>query len=42
MRYQEACSGSYLAYNASGSGSGRKNFIAGQVAFGGSDSPLAQ
>ncbi|CAB0575491.1 phosphate ABC transporter substrate-binding protein PstS [Corynebacterium diphtheriae] len=42
VRYQEAFSGSSLAYNASGSGSGRKNFIAGQVAFGGSDSPLAQ
>ncbi|AZA10747.1 Phosphate-binding protein PstS 2 precursor [Corynebacterium gerontici] len=39
-QYQSAVSGASLAYNATGSGSGVKNFIAGQVAFGGSDSPL--
>lgn len=33
--------GSSLAYNASGSGSGRQNFIGGQATFAGSDSPLA-
>ncbi|WP_309109719.1 phosphate ABC transporter substrate-binding protein PstS [Saccharothrix sp.] len=38
--YQQKCPGSDLAYNASGSGAGVKNFIAGQVDFGGSDSPL--
>ncbi|AKP09332.1 Phosphate-binding protein PstS [Corynebacterium pseudotuberculosis] len=41
IKYQEAVSGASLAYTASGSGFGRKNFIAGQVAFGGSDSPLS-
>lgn len=40
IKYQEAVPGASLAYNASGSGSGRTNFVAGQVAFGGSDSPL--
>lgn len=34
-------SGSSLAYNASGSGAGRQNFIGGQADFAGSDSPLA-
>lgn len=41
VRYQESVSGASLAYTASGSGSGRKNFIAGQVQFAGSDSPLS-
>ncbi|MGP6174532.1 phosphate ABC transporter substrate-binding protein PstS [Corynebacterium sp. A21] len=41
IKYQEAVSGASLAYNASGSGSGRTNFVAGQVAFAGSDSPLS-
>lgn len=40
IQYQEAVDGASLAYNATGSGSGRTNFVAGQVAFGGSDSPL--
>ncbi|MFI9813013.1 phosphate ABC transporter substrate-binding protein PstS [Saccharothrix variisporea] len=40
--YQKKCSGSDLAYNPSGSGAGVKNFIAGQVDFGGSDSPLSK
>ncbi|MFC6094781.1 phosphate ABC transporter substrate-binding protein PstS [Saccharothrix lopnurensis] len=40
--YQQRCSGSDLAYNASGSGAGVKQFIAGQVDFGGSDSPLSE
>ncbi|MBZ8176368.1 phosphate ABC transporter substrate-binding protein PstS [Corynebacterium poyangense] len=39
-RFQEASGGASLSYNASGSGSGRTNFVAGQVAFAGSDSPL--
>ncbi|MDK6260727.1 phosphate ABC transporter substrate-binding protein PstS [Corynebacterium frankenforstense] len=34
--------GSSLAYNASGSGSGRQNFIGGQADFAGSDSPLKE
>ncbi|AZA08557.1 phosphate ABC transporter substrate-binding protein PstS [Corynebacterium pseudopelargi] len=41
-QYQAAVPGATLAYNATGSGSGVKNFIAGQVAFGGSDSPLKE
>lgn len=41
VQYQSAVSGASLAYTPSGSGSGQKNFIAGQVVFGGSDSPLA-
>lgn len=40
VKYSEAVSGANFAYTASGSGSGQKQFIAGQVAFGGSDSPL--
>ena len=38
--YQAACPGTDLAYNPSGSGAGVKNFNAGQVDFGGSDSAL--
>lgn len=38
--YQAKCAGSDLAYNATGSGAGVKQFNAGQVDFGGSDSPL--
>ncbi|WP_306578246.1 phosphate ABC transporter substrate-binding protein PstS [Corynebacterium cystitidis] len=41
QRYSEAVDGASLAYTASGSGSGRRNFIAGQTAFAGSDSPLS-
>ena len=40
QKYQEAVSGASLAYNATGSGAGRTNFIGGQVMFAGSDSPL--
>lgn len=40
IQYGEAVDGATLAYTASGSGSGRKNFVGGQVAFGGSDSPM--
>jgi phosphate transport system substrate-binding protein len=39
--YQQKCQGADLAYNASGSGAGVKQFNAGQVDFGGSDSPLS-
>ncbi|NLF92031.1 MAG: phosphate ABC transporter substrate-binding protein PstS [Corynebacterium marinum] len=42
QKYQEAVSGATLAYTASGSGSGRTNFVGGQVAFAGSDSPLSE
>jgi phosphate transport system substrate-binding protein len=38
--YKAQCSGADLAYNPSGSGAGVKNFNAGQVDFGGSDSAL--
>ncbi|MEU5691363.1 phosphate ABC transporter substrate-binding protein PstS [Actinosynnema sp. NPDC020468] len=38
--YKAACAGQDLAYNASGSGAGVKNFNAGQVDFAGSDSAL--
>ncbi|RNE49826.1 phosphate ABC transporter substrate-binding protein PstS [Corynebacterium alimapuense] len=41
VMYQQAVSGASLAYTASGSGSGRTNFIGSQVDFGGSDSALA-
>ncbi|MHA2789775.1 phosphate ABC transporter substrate-binding protein PstS [Corynebacterium sp. S7] len=41
QRYAEAVSGASLAYNSSGSGSGRRNFVANQVDFAGSDSPLS-
>ncbi|MFC3892324.1 phosphate ABC transporter substrate-binding protein PstS [Lentzea rhizosphaerae] len=40
--YQAACPGVDLAYNPSGSGAGVKNFNAGQVDFGGSDSALKE
>lgn len=40
QKYQETVSGASLAYNATGSGAGRTNFIGGQVMFAGSDSPL--
>lgn len=40
VAYQSAVPGASLAYNATGSGAGQKQFIAGQVDFGGSDSPL--
>ncbi|MFI9006992.1 phosphate ABC transporter substrate-binding protein PstS [Actinosynnema sp. NPDC053489] len=39
--YQQKCSGQNLAYNASGSGAGVKQFNGGQVDFAGSDSPLS-
>ncbi len=43
IKYQEATNGdASLAYTASGSGSGRTNFVGGQVAFAGSDSPLSE
>ncbi|WP_018024785.1 phosphate ABC transporter substrate-binding protein PstS [Corynebacterium ulceribovis] len=38
--YSENVDGAALSYNASGSGAGVKQFTAGTVAFGGSDSPL--
>lgn len=41
VAYQSAVSGASLAYNATGSGAGQKQFIAGQVDFGGSDSALS-
>lgn len=40
--YQTKCAGADLAYNASGSGAGVKQFNAGQVDFGGTDSPLSK
>ncbi|MEX3504527.1 phosphate ABC transporter substrate-binding protein PstS [Corynebacterium sp. LK2510] len=39
-RYSEEVPGANLAYNATGSGNGIKNFIADQAKFAGSDSPL--
>jgi phosphate transport system substrate-binding protein len=39
--YQRVCSGFTVAYNASSSGDGIKNFNAKQVDFGGSDSPMS-
>lgn len=42
QKYGETVSGASLAYTASGSGSGRTNFVGGQVAFAGSDSPLKE
>lgn len=42
IKYSESVEGASLAYTPSGSGSGRTNFAAGQVAFGGSDSPMAE
>ncbi|RZQ65321.1 phosphate ABC transporter substrate-binding protein PstS [Amycolatopsis suaedae] len=38
--YGRKCSGQQINYNPSGSGAGVKQFTAGQVDFGGSDSPL--
>lgn len=38
--YAMSCDGHTLDYNSNGSGSGVKEFIGGQTAFGGSDSPL--
>lgn len=38
--YQEKCQGATVNYAATGSGAGVKQFIAGQVDFGGSDSAL--
>jgi phosphate transport system substrate-binding protein len=38
--YQQKCAGQNLAYNATGSGAGVKQFNAGLVDFGGSDSAL--
>ncbi|MGO1950646.1 MAG: phosphate ABC transporter substrate-binding protein PstS [Mycobacteriaceae bacterium] len=40
VAYSSAVPGATLAYNATGSGSGQKQFIADQVDFAGSDSPL--
>lgn len=43
VKYQEATNGdASLAYTPSGSGSGRTNFVGGQVDFAGSDSPLSE
>jgi phosphate transport system substrate-binding protein len=39
--YQTKCSGATVAYNATGSGAGRTNFIAGQDDFAGSDAALS-
>jgi phosphate transport system substrate-binding protein len=39
--YQNACKGATVNYNPTGSGAGVKQFIAGQVDFGGSDSALS-
>lgn len=38
--WAQACPGKDLAYNPTGSGAGREQFIAGHVDFAGSDSPL--
>lgn len=38
--FQDACEGTTVNYNPTGSGAGIKQFIAGQVDFAGSDSPL--
>lgn len=40
--YQQACSGKNVAYNPTGSGAGVKQFNAGLVDFGGSDSALSE
>jgi phosphate transport system substrate-binding protein len=40
QQYQGKCSGSTIAYNATGSGAGVKQFTGGQVDFGGSDAAL--
>jgi phosphate transport system substrate-binding protein len=39
--YEETCSGKQLAYTASGSGAGIRDFVAAKTDFGGSDSPLS-
>jgi phosphate transport system substrate-binding protein len=41
-KYQTKCSGATIAYNGTGSGAGRTNFIAGQTDFAGSDAALSQ
>ncbi|WP_342318364.1 phosphate ABC transporter substrate-binding protein PstS [Corynebacterium mayonis] len=41
-RYSEEVPGANLAYNATGSGNGIKNFIGNQAVFAGSDSPLKE
>ncbi|NKQ59077.1 phosphate ABC transporter substrate-binding protein PstS [Amycolatopsis sp. K13G38] len=41
LEYSKQCSGQQVTYNATGSGSGVKQFNAKQVDFGGSDSPLS-
>jgi phosphate transport system substrate-binding protein len=38
----QLCSGRNLSYNPTGSGAGREQFIAGNVDFAGSDSPLSE
>ncbi|GGM73356.1 phosphate-binding protein PstS [Longimycelium tulufanense] len=40
--YAHICDGFNVAYNPTGSGAGVKQFIGGQVDFGGSDSPLKE
>jgi phosphate transport system substrate-binding protein len=40
QQYQGKCSGATIAYNATGSGAGVKQFTGGQVDFGGSDAAL--
>lgn len=40
--YTGECSGASVEYNATGSGAGRKQFIAGQVDFAGTDSALTK
>jgi phosphate transport system substrate-binding protein len=39
--YQQKCTGATIAYNGTGSGAGRTNFIAGQVDFAGSDAAMS-
>ena len=41
-QYQTECAGATIAYNGTGSGAGRTNFIAGQVDFAGSDAALSE
>ncbi|BBY81870.1 phosphate-binding protein PstS [Mycolicibacterium pulveris] len=38
----QMCGGKNMSYNPTGSGAGRQQFIAGQVDFAGSDSPLSE
>ncbi|MDK8450008.1 phosphate ABC transporter substrate-binding protein PstS [Corynebacterium mastitidis] len=42
VQYGTQIGGASLAYNGSGSGSGRQNFVGGTVDFAGSDSPLSE